>query len=96
MNSKQDNNESIIITQPPPPSLYLKKASEDYKTFIKYTCPKNFNLLKNFMFAIVFKKIRKMEIKFPPHIFCEFFSLVKQILAAETYEPALEPIIKAE
>ena len=55
---------------------YYNKASSDYKAFVKYTCPKNFNLLKNLMFAVVFKKIRKMEIRFPPHIFCEFISLV--------------------
>lgn len=61
----------------PSSSQYYKRASKDYKVFIKYTCPKNFDLLKNLMFAIVFKKVRKMEIKFSPHIFCEFFSLVK-------------------
>ncbi|KAL4467256.1 hypothetical protein ABPG72_010063 [Tetrahymena utriculariae] len=92
---RQQKREIQILVQPSF-QQYYKRASEDYKAFIKYTCPKNFMLLKHFMFAVVFKKVRKMEIKFPPHIFCEFFSLVKQILAAETYEPALEPIIKNE
>lgn len=68
-----------------------EQAAEDYKQFIKYTCPSNFNMLMHLMFAMIFKNKRDLEVKVEPLIICEFNSLTSQIISSELFVPALLP-----
>jgi len=71
-----DKNKPKKESNLPLSKLYYDKAANDYQTFSKCIVPNNFKIFKHLMFAIIFKKIRKMEIKFPPHILCELTSLI--------------------
>jgi hypothetical protein len=43
------------------------------------------------MFAIVFKNLRKLTVKYDPLLLCEFNTVVHQILASEVMEEKLIP-----
>ncbi len=58
------------------------EAKEYYKNFAKYMRPKNYTLLMHFMFSIIFKKLRNLDIVFDPLTYCEFIKLVSNITRA--------------
>ncbi|KAL4431885.1 hypothetical protein ABPG74_012697 [Tetrahymena malaccensis] len=69
----------------------LESAANDYQQFIEYTCPSNFNMLMHLMFAMIFKNKRDLNVKVEPKVFCEFNSLVSEIITSSEYIPALQP-----
>lgn len=69
----------------------LDEAANDYKQFIQYTCPSNFNMLMHLMFAMIFRNKRDLEVKVEPLVICDFNSLTKQIVASSLFVPALQP-----
>lgn len=68
----------------------VEEADQDYKRFIRLTCPKNYTLLMHFMFAMIFANLRSLEIKFAPLVYYDFLNLTFGVSDSVYFEAALK------
>ncbi|KRX05850.1 Cyclic nucleotide-binding protein [Pseudocohnilembus persalinus] len=74
----------------------ISEIGQNFQKFIKLTCPKNYTLLMNFMFSMMFANLRGMQVKFAPLIYCDFTSLTYSIADSIDFKPKLQQYLKDE